>query len=152
MANEKGTEIETKISNDALAEITSFDDALALLTEVYGENAVAVASEVMGDGFAMLTDKDKLIGVAFVAVSWNFSIGDHGEFVAMKVVTVENKKLIVIDGSTTGICAQMSEYSAKTGKYHGLVVKNGLRRSDYTYTDEQGKETPATTYYLDLTA
>lgn len=144
-------EITPKLSNDALASISSFDDALTLLRETYGENAVVVASEVMGDGFAMLTDKNRLIGMAFLVVTWNFTVGDHGEFVAARIVTADNKKYILTDGST-GICAQLSDFTAKHNRQHGMVVEKGLRRSDYTYTDAEGKESPATTYYLDLSA
>src|SRR5687768_9968073 len=97
MAKETKSEIvqDFKISDDALAEITSFNDASALLRELYGENAVVVASEVMGDGFAMLKNKDLLLGVGFIIISWVISLGDHGEFVAAKIVTVDNKKLIL---------------------------------------------------------
>jgi hypothetical protein len=153
MAEKNSQEIELNytVSDDALGEITSFDDALALLTETYGEAGIVVASDVLGDGFAMLTNKDLLIGVTFVAVKWTITMGDHGEFAVVKLVTIDGKKYVVTDGST-GLHQQLSDFSAKTGRYGGLVVKNGLRKSDYTYTDENGKETPATTYYLDLTA
>lgn len=153
MAKENNAEIvqNFKISDDALAEISSFDDAANLLRELYGESGVLVASEVMGDGFAMVSNKDLLLGVGFIIISWSITMGDHGEFVAAKIVTVDNKKLILTDGST-GIHQQLSDYSAKSGRYGGMYVKNGLRKSDYTYTDETGAEKPATTYYLDLSA
>lgn len=146
-------EIAIKLSDEALTGITSFEDALALLNETYGEGGVVVASEVLGDGFALLDSKDKhkLVGEMFVIVSWSFHIGENGEYVIARIVTATNKKLVLTDGST-GICRQLSTYSANTGKYAAMVVKNGLRRSDYTFENEQGEEKSATTYYLDVSA
>jgi hypothetical protein len=139
------------LSTDQLSEIKSFADAIALANEVYGAEHIAVASDVLGDGFRILENKDALSGVGFFAINWTFSMGDHGEFVAMKVVTEDDRKLVLIDGSK-GIFEQVKLYSEKTGKYGGLVVRRGLRRSDYTYTDEKGVEKDASTYYLDVSA
>lgn len=147
------TEMVVKLSDDALTGITSFEDALALLTETYGAESVVLASEVLGDGFALLDSKDKhkLVGEMFVIVNWSFHIGENGEYVIARIVTANNRKLVLTDGST-GICKQLSTYSANTGKYAAMVVKQGLRRSDYTFTNEQGEEKSATTYYLDVSA
>lgn len=148
----KSAELVTKLSDEALSGITSFDDALRLLQETYGADSVAIASDVLGDGFALLdnNDKHKLVGEGFILVNWDFHMGDHGEFVAARLVTANNKKMVLIDGST-GICKQLSLYTANTGKSAGLYVAKGLRRSDYTY-DDNGTEKAATTYYLDVSA
>lgn len=153
MAKTQGAEITVKLSDDALKGITSFEDALTLLAETYGEESIVVASEVLGDGFAVLDSKNKntLIGVAFVLVNWDFSVGDNGEYVVARIVTADGRKLVMIDGST-GICKQLQSYSANTGKYAGMVVKNGLRQSTYDYTDDKGETKSATTYYLDVSA
>lgn len=147
------TEMVVKLSDEALTGITSFDDALALLAETYGGSEIKVASEVLGDGFGLLDSKDKhkLVGVMLVLVNWSFHIGENGEFVVARLVTENNQKLILTDGSQ-GICKQLSTYSANSGKYAAMVVKQGLRRSDYTYTDDKGEEKSATTYYLDVSA
>lgn len=142
---------EPKLSDESLAGLSSFADALSLIEATYGNDALVVASEVLGDGFAMLENKDKLVGELFVFISWDFHLGDHGEFVAARVMTQDGKKYIVIDGST-GICKTLSEYTEKTGKKVGMVCQKGLRRSDYTYTDENGVDKPATTYYIDTAA
>lgn len=142
---------EVKLSDDALAGLTSFNDALALIEETYGKEALVIASDVLGDGFAMLTNKDKLVDEPFIFISWDFHLGDHGEFMAGRIMTQDGKKYILVDGST-GICKTMSEYTEKTGKKVGMVCLKGLRRSDYTYTDENGKDTPATTYYINTEA
>lgn len=143
--------IHPAIATEALAEVKSFADAVQLAQQVYGQENVVVASDVLGDGFRMLENKDALSGVGFFAVSWNFSMGDHGEFVAVKLVTEDDRKLVITDGST-GIYAQLAQYSKQTGRYGGLFVRKGLRRSDYTYTDDKGDEKDAHTYYLDVSA
>jgi len=139
-------------SNDELASLKSFDDALALLKEkLGGESAIGVADQELGDGFKLLEDKDNLIGVGMILVKWDFTTGDFGEFVSIKLMTESGEKYIVNDGSTR-IRDQLMEYSAKKNTQAGLFVKNGFRRSDYEYTDESGKKTPAKTYYLDTSA
>lgn len=139
------------ISTEALAEVQSFEDAVNLAQNVYGQENVVVASDVLGDGFKMLENKDTLIGVPFFAVAWNFTMGDHGEYVAVKLITQDNQKLIVTDGSS-GIYQMLAHYSKQTGRKGGLFCRKGLRRSDYTFTDETGKEKAARTYYLDVSA
>lgn len=141
-----------KYANEDLSSLTSFEEAMALVQRELGEAAVVDASQAIGDGFKMLDNKDLLCGVEFLAIGWNFTMGDFGEFVAAKVVTRDGQKYVLIDGST-GIYQQISEYSGKTGRMGGLWVKNGLRKSEYEYEDEStGKLTPAVTYYLDVSA
>jgi hypothetical protein len=155
MASRKTSEEVAKtfptISSEALAEISSFEEAVALAQSVYGTEAVVAASDVLGDGFKLLGNKDALIDVPFFAVTWNFTMGDHGEFVAVKVITKDGQKLIVTDGSK-GIYEMLANYSKSSGRYGGLFVNKGLRRSDYTYEDEDGTEKAARTYYLDVSA
>lgn len=136
---------------EELAGISSFEDALALVKEKMGDAGVGVADQEIGDGFKLLENKDVLIGAEMLLVTWDFHQGDHGEFVSAKVVTVDGTKYIVNDGSS-GIRDQLMAYSAKKNSQGGLFCRKGLRRSNYTYTDENGKESPATTYYLDTSA
>ena len=150
----KSTEIAVPGANfevEELAGIVSFDDALKLVQAKIGEENIAVASAEIGDGFKLLENKDQLCGVAFIAVTWDFHMGDHGEFASMKVVTKDGLKFIVNDGSS-GIRDQLMGYSKKKKVQGGLFCEKGLRRSDYKYTDEHGQENPATTYYLDTSA
>lgn len=138
-------------SSDQLADLASFEDALKLARELYGDAAVVAASEVIGDGFKLLDNKDQLIEVPFLAIAWDFHQGTHGEFVSVKVMTKDGQKFVLNDGST-GIRDQLMSYSANSGNYGGLFCMKGLRRSDYTYTDEKGNESGASTYYLDTSA
>lgn len=144
-----------QVSEDVLANITSFDDALAVVNEVFG-GSIIEADKVLGTGFAVLDDKNRLIGVPFVAVKidqHDSDKSDLGKFVSLHVVTQDGRKYIVNDGST-GIYAQIQELWTRKPELVGLplMVRRGLRRSDYTYMDESGKAKPATTYYLDTSA
>jgi len=152
--NKSKAEVEQKfptIPTAELGEIESFEQAVALAQATYGADVVVNAADVLGDGFKLLTNKSTLIGVGFFAVAWNFTMGDHGEFVAVKAITKDNQKLVITDGSK-GIYEMLVNYSKQTGRYGGLFVPNGLRKSDYTYTDDKGDEKAATTFYLDVSA
>lgn len=138
-------------SPEALAGITSFEDALNLVTAELGQENVVSADQEIGDGFKLLENKDNLSGVEMLLVSWDFHMGDHGEFVSVKVVTKSGDKYILNDGSS-GIRDQLMQFTAKKNQKGGLFCRKGLRRSDYKYTDESGEEKPATTYYLDTSA
>lgn len=144
------------ISTAQLAEVTSFDDALALIESTYGADALVLASDVLGDGFTLCENKDQLIGVPCAFVSWADSVGDFGPYVVARVVTQDGRKLVIVDGST-GIYSQLVAFTERFGRSGGLVSKNGLRRSDYEYddVDKQTGETvkrPASTYYVDTSA
>jgi hypothetical protein len=143
--------IGTNFETEELAGLTSFADALALVQEKVGESNVGVADQEIGDGFKLLENKDLLIGVEMLLITWDFHQGDHGEFVSAKVMTKDGQKYIVNDGST-GIRDQLMGYSAKKNSQGGLYCKKGLRRSNYEYEDENGQKKPATTYYLDTSA
>jgi hypothetical protein len=148
--------VQHKISAAQLSEVSSFDDALRLMEETYGSGAIALASDALGDGFQLLEEKDQLIGVPCAFISWRESLGDFGPFVAARVVTQDNRKVVIIDGGS-GIYQQLSEFSQKFGRDGGLVARKGLRRSDYTYTDVdkvtgQPVERPASTHYIDTSA
>ena len=149
--DENGVVISHSINAEQLRGVSSFDDALALMRETYGDSAIALASEVLGDGFALTDNKDQLCGVGLAFISWLKSDGDFGDFLAARVVTEDGRKFVITDGST-GIYQQLMTFAQERGRMGGLVAKNGLRRSDYTYTDSEGKERPAVTYYIDTSA
>lgn len=120
----------------------AFADAMAIAEGVYGE--IHNAGEVLGNGFALLDDKSKLVGKALLALYWTFHPGDYGQFVSIAVVTAEkidgHQKFIVNDGST-GICAQLDAYTTThDGRNGGLAVRQGLRES--TYATCKGCERP----------
>lgn len=142
-------------SDTELRGIGSFAEALALVETKYGD--VIDASSEIGSGFVILEDKDALLNVPFVILSYAFPEGDrvdaHGiarHYSLMRVVTKHNEHFVVTDGGT-GIYEQLDEYYVRSGRKGGLLVERGLRKSEYVYTDPTtGEVSPATTYYLNV--
>jgi hypothetical protein len=152
--DERGKEIQEAVPQyrDAeLLSVQSFEDAYALAAQYYGEENLVRADETIGNGFRLLANKDTLIDVPLILLGWRFNPGNHGEFVTMMVVTKDNRKFIVNDGST-GICQQLAAYTNATGRHGGMLVANGFTRSDYEYENEKGEKEPAQTYYLNTSA
>jgi len=158
---ETGTEtipdeaIGTPFNDAELRAIKTFSDAKRAATEVYGD--VQDAADVIGNGFTILrTDqKHELIGKPFVilTVTMNESDdvfdaeGNPAMFVSALIVTERGDRLILNDGSS-GIYKQLEEWKTMSnGRGGGLLVKGGLRQSDYM-VEVDGKQTAATTYYL----
>lgn len=154
------TEISTlEFTNDELLNITDFQSAVDLIMQKGGD--VALAHEVIGNGFALLDDKKKLVDVPFIVLQWKFNAGTFGEFATMLVITQKNEKFIVSDGS--GIPDQLKEVTERLNRTAGLAVAHGLVASDYLFCEdlrtskcqEDGaghKHIPATSYYLNLSA
>lgn len=161
-------------TDDQLRGITSFDDAVSLAAEQHG--AVVAASDELGNGFAVLDDESKgrIVGVPLMLLEWSFNAGDYGEdFVSIRAVAFFDgrgiEKVVINDGGT-GIRQQLKDYQDRTGKTGGMIVKNGLRESQYpTYPKDwpvqelrnkpipKGVDIPsnagkASTFYLDTSA
>lgn len=155
---EKSTEVElqkTRFESAVLREINTFDDALAILA-AEGIKVDDANTEV-GDSFTKLDDKNKLVDIPVLFMSWDFVNGDFGKFVVARVVAqhVDGSvgKYAIIDGSV-GVCKDLREYSeSHGGKTGGLAARGGLTRSDYMVDLEDKKtgevvSTPATTFYV----
>lgn len=144
-------EIVRLISNEQLKGIQSFEDAIALAQEIYGELA---SSDELGNGFVMV-EKETLLGVPFVVVDTSVKPsekfkrdGQPSLWAIIRAVTKDHKKVIITDGST-GLCQQIIQWRTEKGKTGGFMAFHGLRKSEYEYTDEKGNTSPATTYYID---
>jgi hypothetical protein len=158
-----GTEVSTvqdvpDYDQAALVALESWEDVSALL-ETHGVE-VEFADKVLGDGFSVLSTDEKmtLIGRPMMLMEWRFNNGAQGEFVSIRAIvktgdmSTDIKKVILNDGST-GIRDQLKKFTAMTGKRAGLVVRRGLRVSEYTYEDEKtGEKRPAKTFYIDASA
>ena len=100
-----------------------------------------------------LVDKATLVGKPFVIFSFTLREGDYGRpYVSVNAV-IEGatpdaplSRVVFNDGST-GVAKQLEEM-ARQGIMGGIRCSKGLRKSEYTYTGQDGKSTPATTYYL----
>ena len=148
-------------SESELRGIGTFEDALRVYTEVTGD-VIETAEGAIGDGFVQVDEvfKRKLIGVPLFVMSWEFKVsekviknGQPSRYVQMRIVAQHANgkvgKYLVSDGST-GILAQLDAYTERTGRYQGLMCPNGLRVSDYKYTDPaSGDVSDASTYYID---
>lgn len=139
-----------RYNRNQLKELSSFDDALRLAQEVYGD--IVQASAELGDGFEIVgkDEKSQFIKVPMILLSWGFGKGDHGEFVSIRAVTKDGRRVVINDGST-GIYAQLREYTDLNNRDGGMFVARGFRKSDYEY-DDNGTPKPATTFYLDTAA
>lgn len=133
------------ISRVDLASVTTFEQAFALAEATYGE---IISSEELGDGFAVV-EKSSLVGVPFLILGWEAGKNEkHGPFTIVRGITKDNGKVLFVDGST-GIKDQLAVFQQVSGRTGGLLAVDGLRVSNYTYTDPaDGKDKPASTYYI----
>jgi hypothetical protein len=105
-------------------------------------------------------DKETLVNRPMFILAWTFKDGDYGPESEYAFVAVRSTDGLgwFTDGGT-GIKDQLRRYQAKlekdgvwedfkNGKLGGLRVPNGLRVSNYTYTDEDGTEKPGHTFYI----
>lgn len=146
-----GSEIEVLGRGNEVAPIEAFKSIDKMQAEDFAEflarEGIALV-EFEGSTWSMVENKDHLVGVPFVIAAVNFYEGSYGEFVAVRAYQMDGKKIVFVDGGS-GIYQQMKDWTDKTGRFTAIRVNGGLRKSDYTYTDEDsGKEIPATTYYL----
>jgi hypothetical protein len=115
-------------------------------------------SVLIVEDYQKLDDKGQLINVPFFVNRWWFTdsdeFGREGQFAVMhcivsrKVLTPagETHKVVVTDGST-GIMAQLREITKETERTGRLLVRHGLRVSQYTAATDEGPKA-AKTYYL----
>lgn len=145
----------TALTTKDFKAITSFDEAVKLGEDTYGN--VLDASQELGDGFAVLStnDKGRLMNTPMFLVSWDFhksDVGEAKEFVSIHAITKDGQKYIINDGSS-GIYAQLREFTDEhDGRKGSFFVPRGLRESTYDYTDANGKTSKATTFYLNTAA
>lgn len=120
------------LTDNDLRAIDNFDAAFRFIEDNYGD--IQDISGVLGTGFTLLKsdDKARLLGMPFIIIEYRFHDGDFGDadFVAVHLVTKDNGKYIITDGST-GIRAQLQQLAADTGRFGGIVVHGGLRVSEY---------------------
>lgn len=141
-----------RFSDSELRSVDSFEIALALAEATYGDTIEA--SDVIGSGFVMLDNKDRLIGERFIILHMSFpasqtfrdkDTGEFAHFVAAMIVTERNERLVLVDGGA-GIYSQLDEWYVRTGRSGGLIVR-GLRKSEYDLPDGSGK---GITHYLNV--
>jgi hypothetical protein len=148
--------IQSVLTDTELNSITTIEDAIQAL-------GVTDPSGLSWDAspWTLLTDKDKLVGRAFLAVQWKFHQSKEylgSEYVSVYVITQDSlngETHFVINDGSTGIARQLRELTDnrvdakhKT-PYGGALVKGGLKLSEYDRTDEKGTIIgKGRTYYL----
>lgn len=153
--NEQTGEISpvSRLNDDMLAGIQSFDDALAIVNEVF-EGHIVEADKVLGTGFGVADEKRAFIGTPFIILKADRNLsdlldpetGEKRHFWSLHVVTKDGRKAIINDGGT-GICQQIDELHARHPEVIGqpMLVKRGLRESSYMHPVHGA----SVTYYLD---
>jgi hypothetical protein len=128
---------------------------------VEAEKLIGSIVEFEGSPYEVIS-KDDLIDVPFLIVDIRVNPnGEFGEFVSVcgLLEDPERRPFVINDGST-GL-AEQAKGLVNGGRRAGILVKGGLRKSEYMYQatdldgnpmkDEKGKDVkpiPATTYYL----
>ena len=156
----KDLAVAPKFTDDELSVLDSFEAAIQL----FAEKGLSVDSVTdYGHGFSLLTtgEKTNLVGKPMILVEWTFNDsskfadadGVAAEFVSVFAILKTGQKVIFNDGST-GIAAQLKGVTEKRVREghksptQGLIVPMGLVASTYPYTDDKGRTSEATTYYL----
>ncbi len=130
---------------DSIGALDSFAAALELAGQTHGL-AEADKEPTLGDGFRVATEEDKrkLVNTVLLFMEWTFRESDYGsdqEWLSIRAIqrgeNGEAIKWIINDGST-GIAKDMQQYTEKTGRTGGLLVKHGLQESKY-YIDGNKK-------------
>lgn len=122
--------------------VSTWQEAAAALGQ-----PVLEGSDVFGDGASFIKDKAKLVGVPFLILEWHYVTDEETQrqYVNLHIMNEQGQRARFNDGST-GIYAQVVDAEAR-GAQAPIVVRNGLRRSDYV-TEVDGKKQSATTFYL----
>jgi hypothetical protein len=94
-----------------------------------------------------IVQAEELLGVPFLIMRAQYHMGDFQEFVSIAVVYGENKIGILNNGSMKSGVYQQIQAMEDAGESWPVFVEKGLRKSEYK-KEVNGKEIPATTYYL----
>jgi hypothetical protein len=110
--------------------------------------AVIASNVLFGDGSEFIQDKSRLVGTPFLVLDWRFIIDEETkrEYVNVLVMNPQGAKARFNDGST-GVYQQLKQVTEQAGIV-AIECRLGLRKSDYTYTNDKGETSKAVTYYL----
>lgn len=147
----------SKTEETALEKSSALDRFRGSIEDVSETNFEDLMNQLLEEGSVLAIDadyklisrseKEKLVGTPFIILKYKRQNGDFGTFYTMWCKTVTNENIIVNDGSK-GVAAQLAVLDFDKEE-RAILVKNGLRASDYKFTTPDGKEIDARTYYLD---
>jgi hypothetical protein len=146
--NEGNGQTSAGVSKPAIqwGQIDNLADARNALTNA---GVAIIASGVLfGDGSEFIQDKSRLVGVPFLVLDWRFIIDEDTkrEYVNVLVMNGQGGKARFNDGST-GVYQQLKHVTEETGVV-AIECRLGLRKSEYTFTNDKNETSKAVTYYL----
>lgn len=125
---DKEMQVVQGFTHEDMESITSWDQAIRATALVYGDVMDAQEFEAV--------EKKELVGKPFLILSWEKGVkSDYmgKEFVIVKAITPDNKKIVFTDGSS-GIKDYLFRLTSRTGRTGGVRAVNGLRVSEYGLT------------------
>lgn len=140
-----------RISQDTARQINSLDD-----WEKFVGRDLVDFDEVM-PSFQILNkeNKETLCGIELLLLDWRFNLskkiiknGHQAEFVSVLCLNMDSGEKVIINDGSTGIYQQLKAVTNLKGIQGGLLVRGGLRKSEYPYETPDGSIVEATTYYL----
>lgn len=112
------------------------------------------ALELTGFGLLPGSHKERLIGVPFLILEFEFKTGhDNSSYVECAIVTTKDEKLMLRD-SSKGIYAQLRsvhDERIKTSNAYptlGYYARKGLSFQEFPYVTPTGEHVKPRTYYL----
>lgn len=143
----------TTIDKTRLRDIETFNNAIDLLHEVKALTDDQV-TELTGFGLMPGNHKEKLVGVPFVIIEFDFRIGnENSRYVECSIITTRDSRYLLRD-SSRGICAQLTDlYNERVASDHpnpnlGYYARKGLTFQEFPYTKPNGEYVKPRTYYL----
>lgn len=101
-----------------------------------------------GGQWELVKDKNTLVSRPFMIAGLRFNEGDAGNYVSIRAFLIPEGTKVVFNDGGTGVYKQLQTYVAKHNRTAGIAVPKGLRVSHYTFTDKDGSERPAETFYI----
>ena len=141
----KGTDIAVR-TELPLDVVQTFNTPADVQAYFQAQGLTISTGDEISDGFERLENKDRLVSVPIILIDWNvfYSQEYQNEAYTIRLMTSTGEKFRIADGST-GIKAQLDEITVKrlaNGEKFpngGLMVKDGLTKSEYWVSKETGK-------------
>jgi hypothetical protein len=150
------TDAELELHKETVKDVAKQYRGIDFVPETWEDIAEAFDGEILdfqGSPWKVV-DKETLIGVPFMIADTRFYWSEKYDnpVVSLMVLTKDNEKLVINDGST-GIMEQVRVMLQASGRKSGILCSNGLRKSEYTVEvhdpfEDETKTIQAATYYI----
>ena len=101
-----------------------------------------------GSEWDLVGNKETLIDQDMLIARIRFNDTESGNFVSVCAYTVPDGNKVVFNDGGTGVYKQLQNYVRKHGRTTAIRCPKGLRVSRYKFTDTDGKERDAATFYI----